>query len=51
MGYPAILFKFGVQIEGFIVGAGGADGGVVCVCVCVCVAGGWRGRLPCGGPS
>ena len=31
-----MLFKFGVQIEGFIVGAGGAGGGVVCVCLCVC---------------
>ena len=64
MGYPTILYKFGVQIEGFIVvvvvgGGGGGGGGGVCVCVCLCVCvcvfvcvwGGWRGRLPCGAPS
>ena len=55
MGYPTILYKFGVQIEGFIVVVvvvGGGGGGVcVCVCVFVCVWGGWRGRLPCGAPS
>ena len=39
MGYPTILYKFGVQIEGFIVVVvvGGGGGGGVCVCVCVCV--------------